>query len=247
MKTAAKMTPARSAGALTSSMGASPPQPKQPGKTTPVPRAKGRERLTKADIERLTTRGFHHDGAGLYIAVAKGGSKSWLFRYQVDGKARAIGLGGYPKVSIATARELAAAIRQDLARARLGFGPDPLEARRRRKDEARAATEAARSAPKAKTFRECAIAYVATQAPAWGSARHARQWTSTLEDYVYPFVGDRSVDTIDQTAVIDILTQIDLKPEAGLWSSKPETASPGSRQDRKRARLGDGRGIPPRR
>ena len=111
-------------------------------------------------------------------------------------------------MSIDTARELAAVIRQDLARARLGVGPDPLEARRRRKDEARAATQAARNAPKAKTFRECAIAYIATQAPAWGSAKHARQWTATLEDYVYPLIGDRPVDAVDQTAVIDILTPI---------------------------------------
>ncbi len=203
------------------------PLPTRRRKGEPAPRAKGKERLTKAAIAKLSRRGFHHDGHGLYLAIAKGGSKSWLFRYQIDGKARAIGLGGYPRVSIDTARELAAVVRQDLARARLGVGPDPLEARRRRKNEERAATQAARNAPKAKTFRECAIAYIATQAPAWRSAKHAKQWTATLEDYAIPFIGDRPVDAIDQTAVIDILNQIDpRKPEAGtLWSSKPETAS----------------------
>ena len=88
--------------------------------------------------------------------------------------------------------------------------------------------EAARSAPKAKTFRECAIAYIATQAPAWALGKAcATVDLDASKTTPIPSIGDRAVDAVDQTAVIDILNQIDpRKPEAGtLWSSKPETAS----------------------
>jgi hypothetical protein len=35
------------------------------------------------------------DGGGLYLQITKGGSKSWLFRYQLRGKSREMGLGSY--------------------------------------------------------------------------------------------------------------------------------------------------------
>lgn len=47
------------------------------------------------------------DGDGLYLQVSKAGSKSWVFRFKRDGKARDMGLGSYPTVSLADARKAA--------------------------------------------------------------------------------------------------------------------------------------------
>ena len=68
------------------------------------------------------------DGDGLYLQVAPGDTKSWLFRYTLHGKAREMGLGpvGEPPdgVPLAKARTLAGE-----ARATLRAGRDPIEAR----------------------------------------------------------------------------------------------------------------------
>lgn len=57
------------------------------------------------------------DGGGLYLSLTKAGSASWLFRYMVAGKAHAIGVGGYPKVSLKFARAKAQEVRDSLPKA----------------------------------------------------------------------------------------------------------------------------------
>ena len=72
--------------------------------------------------------GMYGDGGTLYLKVAPGGSKSWIQRVTIDGRRRDIGLGGYPLVTLARARELAFDNRR-IARS----GGDPLAAKRRAK------------------------------------------------------------------------------------------------------------------
>ena len=64
-------------------------------------------KLTAARVKSITKRGLHGDGGTLYLAVAKGGSKSWVQRVTIDGKRHDIGLGGYPYVGLAAARQKA--------------------------------------------------------------------------------------------------------------------------------------------
>jgi hypothetical protein len=78
-------------------------------------------------INRLSARtivsvgvGIHCDGGGLYIQVTRGkdGStlhRSWLFRFGINGRDRMMGLGSFPTVSIAEAREKAAHARKLVA------------------------------------------------------------------------------------------------------------------------------------
>ncbi len=80
--------------------------------------------LSVTKINALKDRGFYCDGGGLYLQVAPGGSKSWVFRYKQAGKARDMGLGPTHTVSLAEARELATAKRK----LRLE-GVDPIAAR----------------------------------------------------------------------------------------------------------------------
>ena len=81
-------------------------------------RAKG---LTARFVETVAKPGRHADGNGLYLAVKPSGAKSWSFLYMRDGRRREMGLGGYPDVSLATARHMAARHREALA-----LGRDPL-------------------------------------------------------------------------------------------------------------------------
>jgi hypothetical protein len=83
------------------------------------------DRLSALAVKRLSTPGYHPDGRNLYLQVSESGSKSWIFRYTVNGKERHMGLGSYPDVSLAHAR--ADATEQRLIRK---SGKDPLEVRR---------------------------------------------------------------------------------------------------------------------
>ena len=147
-----------------------------------------------------------HDGGGLYLRVSKTGSKSWVFRFQIDGKRRDMGLGGFPDISLADARALAAEHRK-----RRQGGIDPLETRRAQRQAQRLAEARGR------TFRQRAVEYMAKNRSAWRSAKHAGQWAQTLEKHVYPILGELPVAAIDTGLVVRVLDPI--------WSTKPETAS----------------------
>ena len=67
--------------------------------------------LTAAKVRELSKSGRYGDGGGLYLSIAKAGSKSWVMRLRVDGKRTDKGLGGYPTVSLTAARKVADAYR----------------------------------------------------------------------------------------------------------------------------------------
>ena len=86
-------------------------------------RARG---LTIKGIEALG-KGYHADGGGLYLQVAGNGGRSWIFRYQRNGKRRDMGLGPAYLVGLAEARRLTLECRRCLFE-----GIDPLERKRSR-------------------------------------------------------------------------------------------------------------------
>jgi integrase len=163
-------------------------------------------------VRRLKKPGFHADGGQLYVQVSRAGSKSWLFRFARQGRERWMGLGPYPDVSLAEARQKAFD-----ARRLLRDGLDPIEARRGARMAAR--LEEARSL----TFKDCAERYIAAHEAGWRNAKHRAQWRSTLGTYAYPELGDLSVAAIDTALVMKTLEPI--------WQAKPETA------DRLRGRI----------
>ena len=69
-------------------------------------------KLTANQVKAIKEPGRYGDGLGLYLSVAPGGSKNWVQRISIDGKRRDLGLGGYPTVSLAEARENAGRIEQ---------------------------------------------------------------------------------------------------------------------------------------
>jgi integrase len=163
-------------------------------------------KLSALAISKLKKRGVYADGHGLYLQVAEGGSKSWLFRFMQNGRARKMGLGPLHTVSLAEARDDALACRKQLR-----DGIDPIEARKAKK----AAIWAGQA--RQMTFRDCAAKYIAANKAGWRNAVHAAQWPSTLEAYVHPIIGDLPVDAIDVAHVMKVVEP--------LWTSRPETAS----------------------
>lgn len=168
--------------------------------------ARKANKLTVRQVETMNKPGKYADGNGLYLQIAAGGSKSWLVRYMRDGKARAMGLGPVAVVPLAMAREKALEAQRTIRE-----GLDPIEARQAER-QARALAEA-----KAITFRKAAEQYIAAYSPGWKNAKHAAQWTSTLETYAYPVIGDLSIAAIDTGLVLKIVEPI--------WQHKTETAS----------------------
>lgn len=57
-------------------------------------------KLAALQIGRKLSPGLHADGAGLYLQVTKSGAKSWVYRFMIRGKARAMGLGSLSAVSL---------------------------------------------------------------------------------------------------------------------------------------------------
>jgi len=141
--------------------------------------------------------GRHGDGGGLHLRVMPTGSRQWIVRVVVKGGRRMdIGLGGFPLVPLAEAREQALAIRR-LARK----GIDPAAERRR---------------TVVPTFKSAAQSVHGEHRPTWKNAKHAAQWLATLEQYVFPAIGAKPVSVIDGPMVRDVLLPI--------WLELPETA-----------------------
>jgi hypothetical protein len=64
------------------------------------------------------------DFEGLFVLVKVSGSKSWRFKYRIDGKEKLLVIGDYPVVSLSQAR-----LARDAAKAQLAEGIDPNEAK----------------------------------------------------------------------------------------------------------------------
>ena len=71
--------------------------------------------LTAKKVERVKEPGRYFDGHGLYLQVRNADNKSWLLRYERDGRERWLGLGAVHAFSLKEARERARAARQLLA------------------------------------------------------------------------------------------------------------------------------------
>lgn len=153
----------------------------------------------------IKTRFMVGGANGLHLRIVDE-AKSWILRVTIKGIRRDIGLGAYPGVSLSTARKLANQHHDLIAQ-----GIDPLAERRAKLEAARA------EKLKAKTFRECAEAYIAAHRGEWKNPKHAAQWSSTLETYAYPVFGSKLVEKVDTNLVLEVIEP--------LWTTKTETAS----------------------
>lgn len=168
---------------------------------------KARE-LSALAVGRLVDAGHHAVGgvAGLYLYVSGENARSWVLRVMIGNKRRHVGLGGYPDVTLAQAREKAR-----LAREQIRTGIDPITQRKAAASQLRAAQAGEI------TFGEAAQAYMDAHGETWKSPKHRAQWASTLQNYAYPSIGRLLVRDVGQEHVMAILEPI--------WKTKNETAS----------------------
>ncbi|MFJ2364551.1 tyrosine-type recombinase/integrase [Pseudomonas sp. NPDC087697] len=164
--------------------------------------------LNPLTVSRLVEPGLHFVGGipGLALQVLPTGARTWVLRMTVGAKRRDMGLGGYPAVTLAQAREAARE-----ARAKVRQGVDPIEESRA----ARSALKAAQAA--ALTFEQCTDGFLTAHKDGWKNAKHAQQWRNTLTTYAFPVMGSLLVRDIGLPHVLAALEPI--------WRDKTETAS----------------------
>ena len=153
--------------------------------------------LTAAKVRELSKSGRYGDGGGLYLSIAKAGSKSWVMRLRIEGKRTDKGLGGFPSVSLSAARKTA-----DAYRVAVEEGRNPWDKAERDR------TERAAGLDHIPTFTEAACKVHAAKVPAFSSAKHGRKWIQMLERHVLPVFGDTPVNEISQREVKDFLERL---------------------------------------
>jgi integrase len=180
--------------------------------------------LSAIEVNRINRVGWHAVGGvtGLLLQVRKPTKigapvpKSWILRLTVGNKRHPIGLGSFPQVSLAEAREMA---KQMSLEAKQGI--NPLQKRRAKKSALIA------EASKKKTFKQCAEAYIESHSTDYRNDKHRKQWATTLVTYVYPIIGNMLVSDLSMRNIKDVLLQetIDRDSVKGsFWSLKNETA-----------------------
>lgn len=166
-----------------------------------------KQKLTARKVAALRKPGFYGDGNGLWLNVRREGSKSWSYRFMLNGRARYLGLGPIHAVSLAEARQRAREARQVIL-----DGRDPIEERRRL--EAAAAVERLRTM----SFRDAANGLLQTdKIEGFHNDKHRAQWRSTLERYAFPVIGNLPLNEIDTAIVLQVLSPV--------WRKTPETGS----------------------
>jgi len=180
--------------------------------------------LSAIEVKRLTRPGWHAVGgvAGLLLQIrepAQEGAplpRSWILRLRVAGERQLIGLGSYPQVSLAEAREQAKKLCLEAK------GGVNLLARKRAQRSALIA-----AASRNKTFKECAKAYMEAHSSDYTNDKHRKQWASTIEAYAFPVIGKMLVADITMRHVLEVLLQetVHRNGTSGkLWYVKAETA-----------------------
>ena len=183
-------------------------------KNKPMPK-KAKE-LSALSVAKIKGNGRHAVGGvnGLHLRIVND-SRAWVLRVVVgqrfdeNGKQqlhrRDIGLGSYPEVSLAEARAKAHEIK-----AQIRNGNDPIK---QKQDQLQALRiQKLRN----RTFRECAQIVIANKSRELKNQKHIAQWSTTLETYIYPTLGDINIGTITKVDIAEVLRPI--------WIEKNETA-----------------------
>jgi len=64
-------------------------------------------KLKATDVRSISDTGLHGDGGGLYLKVTDAGTRSWVYRFQINGKRRGMGIGSAGPIGLAQARQIA--------------------------------------------------------------------------------------------------------------------------------------------
>jgi integrase len=172
--------------------------------------------LSASTVSKLKKNGRYAVGGadGLHLRIV-GNSRAWVLRVAVGtrtnskGKTvayrRDMGLGSYPEVSLDEARDKARELRKQIR-----SGIDPLEQKKHNKETLRIQQRCT------KTFRECAGIVMENKLRELKTVRNQTSWCASLENHVFPTLGDRAVGAITRADVAAVLEPI--------WHTKHKTA-----------------------
>jgi len=172
--------------------------------------------LSALSVAKIKENGRHAVGGvdGLHLRIVNG-SRAWILRVVVgqrfdeNGKQqvhrRDIGLGSYPEVSLAEARTKA----QEM-KAQIRNGIDPIQQKQEKLQALRI------QKLRDRTFSECAKIVIANKSRELKNQKHIAQWSTTLETYIYPILGNRVISSINKVDIAKVLEPI--------WAEKNETA-----------------------
>ncbi len=160
-------------------------------------------------IRNLKTPGRYTDPSttGLNLQVKKNGGKYWTVRYVAAGKRQDLSLGSYPTVSLKIARIRAIEIRTQLNKDQI---PQPTW-------RPAAAVKPPQAEEPKVTFRDYAAECLAAKRAEWRNEKHAAQWSSTIDLYANPIIGDKPIADVEMDDVLKILEPI--------WRKKTVTAT----------------------
>lgn len=155
-------------------------------------------KLSAVRVKALKAPGKYEDGGGLRLVIGPTGTKRWVVRITVAGRRLERGLGAYPDITLDAARTAAA------------------KARRAAEVNLDIRSEEQREALASMTFRDMFRVTLAQREKQLSNAKHLKQWSSTMETYVFPTIGSTPVAEVSTAQVLKVLTPI--------WFTKPETA-----------------------
>ena len=156
------------------------------------------KKLNALRVKNLKEPGTYEDGGGLRLWVRSTGAKQWVLRVSIQGNRRELGLGSYPG-RVAGRRRTAA-----------------LEYRKAARDGVDLKAEEKKAEEQGTTFRQAFDEVLTNKKRQLSNAKHLAQWSSTMEAYVFPSIGDTPVAEVTGAQVIAMLQPI--------WYDKPETA-----------------------
>ena len=155
-------------------------------------------RLSALFIKKISEPGKYGDGYGLYLVVAKSGAKRWEQRITINGKRHDLGLGSTSLISLEEVREIAIRNKRMIKN-----GGNPLKEKRAQQ-------------AKDKSLKEIALIVHKMNAKTYKNEKYAAQWLSSLENHVFPKIGQKSVSSINSADILSVLSPI--------WVDKPDTA-----------------------
>ena len=166
------------------------------------------KKLSPPEVRHLLQPGRWSVGGvdGLALQVTGSGARSWVLRLTVACRQREMGLGSFPTVTLADAREKARAHRANVEQ-----GDDPVSTRRA----VHSAAVAERTVQQ--VFSAGAARYIARHENTWKNSKHAAQCASTLRTYADPVLGAMPVRDVTVADIVKVLEPI--------WASKTETAT----------------------
>lgn len=173
------------------------------------------KQLSERTVAAIRTPGRRAVGGvpGLHLLVSPTGWRSWVLRVVVAGVRKDWGLGAYPAVGLAAARDAARGVHGSI---RAGEIPEAVVSKRKR-------LAAEQLANAETTFDLCVERFLDAKSVEWRNAKHRAQWRSTLAQYAAPVLGALPVSEIERRHVLAVLTQP--VGDTTLWLAKNETAS----------------------